>query len=470
VTAARRFDLLAALVVLTLAAATAALVLLARPVPLRLVLVAPADGAAGVPTLGQVVLTFSRPLDEASVRGGITIEPATDGFISAAGRRAAFTPQGGFRADTEYAVTVGAGLRDRAGRSLAAPVAVRFRTRGQALVVRTPDGRLLRTTLSGAAEPIAGPGVGEFATSAAGDLAYVSPGESALVVHPAGGGQARRVELPRALAARLQPSLSAPADVVPLHGLAVAPGGAVVGFLAPRRDGVLLPHLVFLDEALPRVDAFGLPPQVMGAHEVEARKQALLDTVYRRESFAFAPDGKGVIVRDRDWAFALVGLDGTKKAVFGAFLAVGNVSHRGDFVAFVDVDPADPALRRQVLAYERTGRLRTLSGRYHDSHAPRFANRSDRVVFAAGEVAGPPEQRRYGIQLVDLAAVAARRLTNPPWGQTDADPQWSPDDAWVSFRRAPVGAPEHGQVWLVPADGGPARPLPVPAVDARWAP
>jgi hypothetical protein len=466
----RRFEFLAALVVATVAAVIVAVIAFGKPRPFALAAASPVDGARDVPLLAQIVFTFSRPLDETSVRAAVIVEPATDGFVSAAGRRAAFTPKAGFRADTEYAVTVGTRLRDRAGRPLAAPVVLRFRTRGQALVVRTWDGRLLRTTLAGTAEPIAGPGVAEFAASPDGDLAYVLPGERVLAVRPAATGVTRRVELPRAFAAQLQASVSTPGDVVPLHGLAWAPDGAAVGFLASRRDGVILPHLVFLDQPAPTADPFGLPPRPMGTAEVEARKQALLDTVYRRESFAFTPDGKGVIVRDRDWAFAVFGFDGTKKGVLGAFLAVGNVSHRGDFVALVDVDPADPALRRQVLAYERTGRLRALSGRYQDSHTPRFANRSDRVVFAAGEVAGPPEQRRYGIQLVDLVAVAARRLTNPPWGQTDADPQWSPDDAWVSFRRAPVGAPEHGQVWLVPADGGPARPLPVPAVDARWTP
>jgi hypothetical protein len=465
----RRFDTLALLVVLGLAAAIAAVLALGRPAPLALVHAAPADGAADVPPLEQVVLTFSRPLDEASARGAVTVDPPVEGLVSAAGRRAAFTPREGFRADAEYTVTVGPHLRDRTGRSLQGPAAVRFRTRGQALVVRTPDGRLLRTTLAGRAEPLAGPGVGEFATSAAGDLAYVSPGESVLIVKPAGGAT-RRVDLPRVLAGSLAPSVSAPADAVPLHGLAWAPGGGVIGFLAPRRDGAVLPHLVFLSEAVPAAAAFGPPPQPMGPNEVESRKQALLESVYRRESFAFTPDGKAAIVRDRNWAYVVYGFDGAKKGTFGAFLGVGNVSPRGDFVVFVDVDPADPALRRQVLAYERTGRLRALSASDRDSHAPRFAHRTDRVAYATAEPAGPSARRRYRIETVDLATGDTRRLTDPPAGESDADPHWSPDDAWVSFRRAPVDAPERGRVWVVSAAGGDARPVAPAAADARWAP
>jgi Tol biopolymer transport system component len=73
--------------------------------------------------------------------------------------------------------------------------------------------------------------------------------------------------------------------------------------------------------------------------------------------------------------------------------------------------------------------------------------------------------------VIDLKDGTQRRLTEPAAGQSDTDPQWSPDDVWITFRRHPVGAPERTQVWLVRADGGDrARPLDLPAVDARWAP
>jgi hypothetical protein len=145
----------------------------------------------------HVTITFSRPLDQASLRAALTVAPPTDGLVSAAGRRAVFTPSGGFRADTAYAVTVGSGVRDRAERPLREPAVIRFHTRGQPLVVRTDDGRLLWTTLAGVTQALASPGVGEFAVSGAGDVAYVLPADGALVVQAAGGHPPQRIGLPR---------------------------------------------------------------------------------------------------------------------------------------------------------------------------------------------------------------------------------------------------------------------------------
>lgn len=468
-TLTRRFEALAAVVVLALGAAIGLVIALAEPRPLTIVDARPGDGAAGVSVTTQVMVIFSRPVDEASVRAAISVEPRTEGFVSAAGRRAAFTPRTGFRADTEYTVTVGTGVRDRAGQSLPRPITIRFRTRGQALVVRTADGRLLRATLDGAAEPLAGPGVGEFATSAAGDMAYVLPAEGVLVVTPAGPGDSRRIALPKAGGSEFG-VYGAATRAVEIHDLTWAPGGAALGFLAPRRDGVVLPYLVHLTQAMPTPEPFGPPPRpIPGDFIVEALKKSLVEIVYRRETFAFTPDGRGVIVRDQNWDYAVFGFDGSRRGTFGAFLAVGNVSPRGDFVAFVDVDPADPALKRLVIAYERTGRLRSLSPPDRDSHSPRFAHRTDRVVYATGEPVGPPGERRYALEVVDLGSGAQRRLTAPPPGQSDAAPRWSPDDTRILFRRAPIGASEHARVWIVSADGGAATPL-ASATDARWSP
>lgn len=467
-----RFEALAALVVLALAAVIGLVIVFGEPRPLAIVDARPTDGTAGVSVTTQIMVVFSRPVDEASVRAALSVEPQTEGFVSAAGRRAAFTPRTGLTADTEYTVTLGIGVRDRAGRSLPRPITLRFRTRGQALVVRTADGRLLRATLDGATEPLAGPGIGEFAASAAGDLAYVLPAEGVLVIKPAGPGGIRRIALPKA--GGLESGVyGAATRAVEIHDLTWAPGGAVLGFLAPRRDGVVLPYLVHLTEAIPTVEPFGPPPRPIPGGSplvVEALKKSLVEIVYRREAFAFTPDGRGLIVRDQNWDYVVFGFDGSRRGAFGAFLAVGNVSPRGDFVAFMDVDPADPALKRLVVAYERTGRLRSLSPPDRDSHSARFAHRTDRVVYATGEPIGPPGERRYALEVVDLATGIRRRLTHPPAGESDEGPRWAPDDTWIAFRRAPAGAPERGRVWVVPADGGTARPLATAATAARWSP
>lgn len=469
----RSFETLAALVALVLAAAISGVVLLGEPRPLAVVAVRPVDGAAGVPIATQVTVTFSRPVDEPSIRAALSVHPETQGLVSAAGRRAAFTPRGGFRADTEYTLTLGTGLRDRAGQSLRQPVAIRFRTRGQRLVVRTVDGRLLRATLEGATESLAGPGVGEFAVSAAGDVAYVQPAEAVLVVQPGGPGAARRIPLPRKVA-KFQPQGTA----VEVRQLAWAPDGATIGFLGATGDGANALYLVRLDEARPTPTPFGSPPDLAprAASPIpEALKRTLADIVFGRDTFAFTPDGRGVIVRERNWEYAVLGFDGLERGTFGPFLAVGNASPRGQMVAFVDLDPSEPEPRRQVAAYERAGRLRPLSSADRDSHSPRFAHRRAVVAFVAAVEAGPPPARGYAIEVADVETGVQRRLTAPPVGESDEEPRWSLDDEWISFRRVIVepssrGAGRGGEVWLVPAEGGPARRLSISATDVAWSP
>jgi hypothetical protein len=461
VTSARRFEILAGLAALALAAAVAAVIAFGAPRPLALVEAQPPDGVTGVSVMAQVRLSFNRPLDEASAREALSVDPLADGFVSTAGRRIAFTPRGGFRLDTDYTFTVDGRLRDRAGRPLAVPATIRFRTRGQALIVRAPDGRLSRVPFSrgeafGQAEPITTGGVGPFAVGPAGEVAYALPKDGILVVEPTAGGRVQSVELPRGAEVR---------------ELGFASSGGVLLFIGADSSTVGAPYLVRLDRASPTAEPFGPRPGELAEMQiVEKLKRSLIQVVYRRETFAFTPDGRGAIIRDETWDYAVYGFDGARRGTFGAFLAVGNASPRGDFVAFVDVDPADGLLRRQVLAYEKTGRLRSLSSRDRDSHSPRFAHRNERIVFATGEPAGPPGARRFALEVINLADGTSRRLTEPPSGESDVEPLWAPDDAWISFRRVPVDAPGRGELWVVSPDGGPARRLPLDVTDARWIP
>jgi hypothetical protein len=461
VTSAWRFEILAASAALTLAAAIAAVIAFGAPRPLALVEAHPPDGATGVSVMTQVRLSFNRPLDEASAREALSVDPQADGFVSAAGRRIAFTPRSGFRLDTDYSVAVNGRLRDRAGRPLEIPATVRFRTRGQALIVRGPDGRLSLVPFSvgevaGAPEPVAPESSGPFAVGPAGEVAYVPSNDRALVVTPAAGGAAQRIALPRGVAVR---------DV------AFAPSGGALVFLGADERGVGAPYLVRLDQRNPAVEPFGPRPGGLAEMQiVEKLKRSLIQVVYQRETFALTPDGRGAIIRDENWDYAVYGFDGSRRGTFGAFLAVGNASPGGAFVAFVDVDPADGLLRRQILAYEKTGRLRSLSSRDRDSHSPRFAHRNERIVFATGEPTGPPGARPFALEIINLADGTSRRLTEPPSGESDVEPLWAPDDAWIGFRRVRVHAPERCELWIVSPDGGPARRLPFAAVDARWVP
>jgi hypothetical protein len=467
-TPADRFDVLGAVVALALAGVIAGVALLGQPRPLGVVAVMPADGAGVVPTATQIMLTFSRPIDAARLRAALSLEPPTDGFLSVAGRRAAFTPRVGFKADTDYTLTLAPSLRDQTGGALGEPVVIRFRTRGPRLVVKTPAGLLFRTTLDGAVEELAGPDIGAFAVSSHGGVAYVEPTAGMLVVRSARAGDVRRIALPRK-AARFQGYGSGSA--IQVRELTWAPGDLVLGFLGTTGDGASVPHAVRLDEETPVPKPLGPPPDLRppgSSNMSRVVRDALAEIVYGRDTFTFTPDRRGAIVRDRTWDFVVVGFDGHRRGNFGAFLAVGNVSAHGEMVAFVDVGPGENPGQRQVVAYEPAGRLRALSDPRRDSHSPRFANRTDRVAFAART--GTTGDHPYAIEVTELATGLRRRLTSPPPGTTDEDPHWSLDDAWISFRRVPLKTPGQGTVWLAPVEGGAERPLPVPATDARWSP
>lgn len=440
-----------------LAAAIAAVILFAEPRALSVVEVDPPLGAADVDRGAQVTVTFSRPLDEASARGGLSLAPAADGLVSVVGRRAAFTPRAGFRGGTDYTITVGASVRDRGGLALASVVVSRFRTRPVGLVLRTREGRLQRAKLGAAPEPLVDALVEAFAVSREGALAYVALDHPTLVVTLPGAGAPRRLALPAGAAVR---------------DLEWAPDSRALMVLVAAGDAVGVPYLVRLDAPTPRLAPFGPPATSLDPTAplvTERLKKSLVEIVYRRESFAFTPDGGAAIVRDQNWDFAVIGLDGQRRASVGPFVAVGNTAPGGHALAVVDVNPADPALPRRVLAYGTDGRARPLSAPAGDSHSPRFAHGSDRVVFATGPATGVPAERRYALEIVDVASGARRRLTGPPAGGSDDAPRWSPDDAWILFRRATAGAPAPPTVWIVASDGGEATPL-GGAVDARWSP
>ncbi len=458
---ARRFWLAAGVAVLLLAAASASLVTFGRPAPLAVVDTMPADGAAGVPPAARVVLTFNRPVDEPGAEAALTVSPDIDGFTSAAGRRLTFTPRTGFRPDTEYLVTVGPSARDRGGRTLPVPHRIRFRTRAPGLVARRADGRLVRLPIRGGrvaaeAEPVGGPATGAFDVFPAGEVVYVRRDGRALVATGRPGGERQTVPLPPGLV---------------VENLRVAPRGRTALLLGLEGDWPPVPFLVRLDTPSPEVVPFGpRPGELPEALVVEKLKRSLNAIVYRHESSAFTPDGRGVVLRDVMYDLAIFGLDGRRHAALGPFLAVGDVSPAGDRVLLVDVDPADGRLRRQVLAFGLDGKTRRLSGPAGDSHAPRASHRGDRVAYATGEAEGPPAERRYAIEVADFAAGERRRLTEPPPDMTDAEPRWSPDDDWLAFRRMPVGRPRDARVWLVPSAGGPAWPLGEDLSDARWSP
>jgi len=444
-----------------------AIVLFAVPRPLTIIDVSPAAGAADVAPTTQIVVTFSRPLDDATMGAAITVAPPVAGFTSVAGRRLAFTPRASLGAGTSYTVTIGHGVHDRGGRALPRPLVLTFRTRAAALLARTRSG-LVRTTVGSGGEPVApraargeagrvvdGP-VGAFALSSSGALAYVDARERQLVVQRARQASLR-IAVPRDL------------DVRDLEWAAER----ALLFIGARADEAGRVLIVRLEAPGPTVEPFGdggASARLAAPLVMEILKRSLVEIVYRRDSYALTPDRRSVIVRDRNWDFALVDLDGTRRGTIGPFLAVGNASPRGDGLAVVDVDPGDPALRRRVLRYGRDGSVRALSPPDADTHSPRFAHASDAIAVATAPAIGRPAERAFAIALIDVETGTPRPLTAPPPGSADDEPQWSADDGWIAFRRTTIGNPGSARMWMIPVAGGEARPVEPEADAVRWVP
>ena len=110
-------------------------------------------------------------------------------------------------------------------------------------------------------------------------------------------------------------------------------------------------YLARLTEATPTLEALSQPPDVAPRNAQpmpDALRDALTAIVYGRDTFAFTPDARGAIVRERNWEYIVEGFDGQPRGVFGPFLAVGNASRRGEMVAFVELDGGRGRPRRVV--------------------------------------------------------------------------------------------------------------------------
>jgi large repetitive protein len=111
----------------------------------------PEGGATGVPTLRDVRLSFSEPMDETTENSN-TITVAMEGSketatvsYDAAGRSATLDPERGLVSGATYTLTVKTGVRDLAGNPLAAEESRTF-TVGQSLTQRWPPARKARST------------------------------------------------------------------------------------------------------------------------------------------------------------------------------------------------------------------------------------------------------------------------------------------------------------------------------------
>jgi len=98
----------------------------AAPLP-RLVQTVPGDGDNGVTQNNPVVLTFSAPMDWASVEQNVTIEPKPTELYTST-NVVEYAPYFAYQPDTVYRITIGGAARDRYGIPLGVDTTISFHT------------------------------------------------------------------------------------------------------------------------------------------------------------------------------------------------------------------------------------------------------------------------------------------------------------------------------------------------------
>jgi Tol biopolymer transport system component len=129
-----RFHPAIALGLVVVALALVAIAILTTQANVRIVDASPADVTGGVPVTAPIRLTFSRPMDAASVEARFRIEPEVAGRFAWEGREATFWPHSALAPDTPYTVTVEAGATSQRGRALKEDHRWHFRTRAPELL------------------------------------------------------------------------------------------------------------------------------------------------------------------------------------------------------------------------------------------------------------------------------------------------------------------------------------------------
>lgn len=89
---------------------------------------------------------------------------------------------------------------------------------------------------------------------------------------------------------------------------------------------------------------------------------------------------------------------------------------------------------------------------------PQIAPDGSRVIFTQVTVNAKHDGYDTALWLVSTNGGAPRPLTAGP---RDSSPRWSPDGTRLAFQRSVEkdGKPQPGQIWILPMDGGEARPL-----------
>ena len=107
----------------------AVLVILLSTSRVRIVQTWPADASHDVPITTPIRITFSQPMDAASVEANLRVDPKVEGTLSWEGEELRFQPRVALAPGAVYSVTLAAGSHDESGRVIDETYAWSFQTR-----------------------------------------------------------------------------------------------------------------------------------------------------------------------------------------------------------------------------------------------------------------------------------------------------------------------------------------------------
>ncbi len=432
-----------------LALATAGLAILG-PRGAGVTLVAQAPSGQEVASGAALRLTFSRPVDRRSAEASFRLDPPAPGRFFWDEQTLTFQPSQPLSPNTDYTVTIAAGLQDDSGRANGAPLSWGFRTRGPRLLV-------LRAAEDGASELwlVAPDGQG------ARQLLRAPDGISDVIVAPDGARavyvELRGIERSALMLLDLESGATRPLADDPGFS-AAAPAWASAGdFIAFERRALVNGAL-----GVPRVWLAQPDGSILGSLTSGDGS----DISYAP---AWSPDGNSVAFVDgvsqelKVYSF-FTDLTTTLPARSGE-----RASWLPDGSALVysgaEAGPGGLSLRLRRVGLDEPYPVADLSDGAAAELTPAVSPDGLRVAYTRR----PPEQPESTIWVAPLDGGPGRQLSSSGPHQ-DTQPVWSPDGRSVAFVRGSAAGPRGSAAMVVDLDGGQERAVLDGAVLLAWAP
>ena len=417
-------------------------------------------------TTTSVEIDFSEPVEQASAEAAFTITPATDGAFSWSATSLTFTPASRLPLRTEFEVSIGSGVKDRAGNEMtSAPRQFRFTTVGNPMVVASEPVDATADVALDAPIRV------DFSTLM--DTASVG---AALEVAPAADVALRwsRERLTVAPLDRWEPNRSYSLTIgvvardqagTPLEhqfrltfrtvaaGLtveAIVPADGVSGISVTTSIALIFKQA--LDPKSVSSDLLSISPDVAGSLELVAPSGAAGLRDAARRILRFQPSGQlnPNTTYQVTLGPGLVGADGTgmPEGMAWTFTTGAPSATLSNQVVFL----SDRAGITNLWAMNPDGsNQRQLSAEL--SPITTYAVAPDGRSFVTGDGAAITWQRADG--------TARQVLTDP--GVVEFDAAYSPDGTAITFGRADPALGSGLGLWMRDADGSDPRPIKLPS-------